>query len=98
MDPDESESTRNRRKIILQNKFNRKTSKLTGRNSCVFLCFCNVEFKFIIDDCISPGTSDKNYNEQSSQTSTISFGEADYVLRTCIVYDCCLLFTTNVLQ
>jgi len=37
---------------------------------------------FIIDDCISLGTSDKNSIEQSSQTNTISFGEEDFVLRT----------------
>ena len=47
-----------------------------------FLFFCNIEFKFIIDDYISSGTSNKNCSEQSSQTSTISFGEADSVLRT----------------
>ena len=64
-----------------------------------FLFFCNIEFKFIIYDYISSGTSNKNCSEQSSQTSTISFGEADSVLRTGIwVYDCCLLFTTNALQ
>jgi len=85
MDPDESKSARNRRKIILQKKFNKKTSKLTSRNSCAFYFFVMSNLCLsLMTDCISLGTSDKNYNEKSSQTNTISFGEADFVLRTCI--------------
>jgi len=33
MDPDESKCARKRRKIILQNKLQKKTTKLTGRTS-----------------------------------------------------------------
>jgi len=99
MDPYESKSARNRRKIILHNKLHRKATKLTGRTSYAIYFFWNIELKFIVDDLISWSTSDKNCSKQSPQTTTISYGEANSVL-TIGKWgsDCWLIFTANVLK